>query len=80
MEFIHETVIERSEILEAVGTRFFEAFEKKHLGTGIELLEEMAELSHRIAAGGNAENVMHQSFHELLGKILTAQVSLRQFT
>ena len=80
MEFVHEAVVERGEILEAVGTGFFQAFEKKHLGAGIELLEEMAELSHRIAAGWNAENVMHQSFHELLGKILTAQVSLREFT
>jgi hypothetical protein len=75
MEFVHKAVVERGEILEALGTGFFQAFEKKHLGARIELFEEMAELRHRVAAGGNAENVVHQSLHELLSDILAGKIA-----
>ena len=40
----------------------------------------MAQLGHRIAASRDAQNVMHQSFDELLGDIFTGQVPFWEFS
>lgn len=54
MELVHEAVIERCKILEAVRAGFLEPLEEKYLRAGIELLQQVTELCHRIAAGRNA--------------------------
>lgn len=79
MEFVHETVVKRSEVFQAVGAGFFQAFEKKYLRARIQLFKQMAELGHAVAAGRNAENVVNQTFDELLRNIFGAEVSVRQF-
>ena len=40
----------------------------------------MAQLGHRIAACRDAQNVMHQSFDELLGDIFAGEIPLREFS
>ena len=75
MELVHKSVIERRKILEAVGTRFFEALEEKYLGAGVQLFQQRAELGHRIASGRYAQYIMDQSFDELLCDILAAEQS-----
>ena len=39
MELVHESIIERGEVLKAIGTGFFEAFEEKHLCARIKLFQ-----------------------------------------
>lgn len=51
IELVHETVIERGKVLEALGTGFLQALEKKYLRPRVELFQELAELSHGIAPG-----------------------------
>lgn len=70
MELVHESIIQRCKILEAVRTIFLEAFEEEDLGAWIQLFKQAAELCHRITAGGNAQHIMHQPFDELLSDIL----------
>ena len=79
MKFVHKPVIERGEVLETIRAGLFEALEKKQLCAGVELLKEMTELSHRIAACRDAENIVNQTFHELLRNIFTCEIALRQF-
>jgi hypothetical protein len=80
MELVHETIVERREIFQAVRARFLQTFEEEDLSAWIELLQELAQLSHRITAGGNAENIMHQALDELLSDIFTIQIAIREFT
>jgi len=80
MKLVHETIIERGKIFEAFWAGFFETFEEKHLGTGIELFKETAQLGHRKAACRHTEHVMHETFHELLGHVLAAKVIVRQLS
>ena len=79
MEFVHKPVIERGKVLETIRAGLFEAPEKEHLRSGVELFQEMTELSHRIAACRDAENIVNQTFHELLRNIFTCEIALRQF-
>lgn len=79
MEFVHKPVIERRKVLETIRTGFLEALKKEHLRAGVELFQQMTQLSHRIAAGRDAENIVNQAFHELLGNILTREIAFRQF-
>lgn len=79
MKLVHKAVIERREVLETIRAGFFEAFEKKHLRAGVELFQEMTQLSHRIVACRDAEDIVNQAFHKLLGDIFTGQVAFRQF-
>lgn len=79
MKLVHKAVIERREVLETIRTGFFEAFEKKHLRAGVKLFQEMTQLSHRIVACRDAENIVNQAFHELLGDIFTREIAVRQF-
>ncbi len=80
MEFIHEPVVEGCEIFQTVRARFLQAFEKEDLCAWIELLQELAQLSHGITTGGNAENIMHQALNELLSDIFTIQIAIWKFT
>ena len=80
MEFVHESIVEGREIFQRVRARFLQAFEEKDLCARIELLQELAQLSHGITAGGNAENIMHKALDELLSDIFTIQIAIRKFT
>ena len=80
MELIHEPIIKRSEIFEALRAGFFEAFEEKDLGPRVELFQQMAELRHRIAAGRNAQNIVDQPLDELLGNVFAGQISFGEFS
>jgi hypothetical protein len=80
MELVHEAIVERREIFQAVRARFLQTFKEKDLGAWIELLQELAQLSHGITAGGNAENIMYKTLDELLSDIFTIQIAIREFT
>src|SRR5919106_4072838 len=79
MEFVHKSIIERGEILEAIGAGFFEALEEKYLGTGVQLLQQLTELGHRITSGRYAQHIVDQPFDELLCDILATEQSLGYF-
>src|SRR5215510_12641475 len=80
VELIHETIIERCKVLQAIRTRLFETLEEKHLHARVELLQDMAKLSHGVTACRHAQDVMDETLNELLRHILTAQIALRQFS
>ena len=80
MELIHESVVEGREIFQAVRARFLQAFEEEDLCTWIELLQELAQLSHGITTGGNAKDIVHKALHELLSDIFTIQIAIGKFT
>ena len=80
MKLVHESVIERGEIFEALRASFFEAFEKEDLHTRVDLFEELAQLSHGIAACRDTEDIMHESFDELLSYILAGKIAIREFS
>ena len=78
VEFIHKTIIKRREILQAVRTRFLQALEEKDLRARIELLQEVTQLSHGIAAGRYAQDIVNQALDELLRHIFTRQIPFRK--
>lgn len=78
MKFVHESVIERGEIFQAIWAGFLEFFKKEDLGTRVELLQQLAQFTHCIAAGRDAENVVNQTFHELLSDIFAGKVAVRK--
>jgi hypothetical protein len=80
MKLVHEAIIERGEIFEAIGTRFFETFEKEDLCARVDLFQELAQLSHGIAAGWDAEDIVHETFDKLLSQILAGEVAIREFS
>lgn len=80
MKLVHEAVIERGKIFEAFGAGLFETLEEEHLRARIELLKEMAQLSHRITASRDTEHIVHETLDELLREILAAQVAFREFS
>ena len=49
MKLVHESVIERGEIFEALGASFFETFEEKDLCTRVDLFKELPQISHGIS-------------------------------
>ena len=77
MKFVHKAVIERREILQTIRAGFFKALEKEDLRTGVELFQEMTQLSHCVTACRNTENIVNQTFHELLRDILTREIAVR---
>ena len=79
MKFVHKPVIERGKVFETIRAGLFEALEKKHLRAGVELFQEMTEVSHRIAACRDAENIVNETFHELLRNIFTCKIAIRKF-
>ena len=80
MKLVHEAVIERGEIFEALGASFFEAFEKEDLCTRIYLFQEMAQLSHGVTAGWDTENIVHKALDELLSEILAGEIAFWEFS
>ena len=80
MKLVHEAVIERGEIFEALGASFFEAFEKEDLYARVDLFKELAQLSHGVAAGWDTEDIVHETFDKLLSQILTGEVAIREFS
>ena len=80
MKLIHETIIEGGKVFEALRAGLFETFEEKHLGTRVELFQEMAQLGHGIAACRHAEHIMHETLHELLCHVLAGKVTVRQLS
>jgi len=79
VKLVHKAVIEWSEILEAFGARFFKTFKEKHLRSGVDLFQELTQLSHGITAGWNAEDIVYEAFDELLRNILAGKVAFREF-
>ena len=80
MKLVHESVIERGKIFEALGAGFFETFEEEDLCTRIYLFQEMAQLSHGVTAGRDTEDIVYEAFDELLSEILACEVALREFS
>ena len=80
MELIHEPIVEGCKIFQTVWARFLQAFEEEDLCAWVELLQELAQLSHGITTGGNAENIVHKALHELLSDIFTIQIAIWEFT
>ena len=80
MKLVHEAVIERGEILEALGASFFETFEEEYLCARIYLFQKMAQLSHSVTAGWDTEDIMYEALDELLSGVLAGEVALREFS
>jgi hypothetical protein len=80
MKLVHESVIEGGEIFEALRTGFFEAFEKENLHTRVDLFQELAQLRHGIAAGWDAEDIVHKALDELLSHILAGKITIWEFS
>ncbi len=80
MKLVHESVIERGEIFEALRAGFFEAFEKEDLDTRVDLFQELAQLRHGIAAGRDAEDIMHEALDELLSHIFASKITIWKFS
>ena len=76
MKLVHEPVVQRGKIFEAVRAVLFESLEEKYLGARIQLLKEAAELGHAVTAGRNAEYVVDQTFDKLLFHILADKQSV----
>jgi len=79
MKLVHEAVIKRGEIFEALRAGFFETFEEEDLCARVYLFQEMAQLSHGVTAGWDTEDIVHKALDELLSEILTGEVALREF-
>ena len=80
MELVHEAVIERGEIFEALGAGFFESFEEKDLCARINLFQELAQLSHGVATGRDTEDIVHKALDKLLSQILAGEITIREFS
>ena len=80
MKLVHEAVIERGEILEALWASFFETFEEEYLCARIYLFQKMAQLSHSVTAGWDTEDIMYEALDELLSEVLAGEVALREFS
>ena len=75
MELVHESIVERRKIFEAVGAGVFEELEKKYLGARVQLFQQFTELGHRIAPGRYTQHIVDQPFDELLCDILAGEQS-----
>ncbi len=80
MKLVHESVIERGEIFEALGASFFETFEEEDLCSRVDLFKELTQISHGIAAGWNTEHIVHEAFDKLLREIFAGEVAIREFS
>jgi len=80
MEFVHESVVERGEVFQALRACFFQALEEEDLGAWVDLLQKVAELSHCIAACWDAQHIVNKTLDELLGHIFAAQVPIGEFS
>jgi len=80
MEFVHEPVIERGKIFQAIWACFLQTLEKEDLCPGIELLKELAELSHGVAPCRDAQNIMHEALDKLLSDVFTIEIAIWELT
>ena len=80
MKLVHKAVIERGEIFETLGAGFFETFKEEDLCARVYLFEELAQLSHGVAAGWDTEDIVDEAFDELLSEILAGEVTIREFS
>jgi len=80
MKLVHEAVIKRGEIFEAIGAGFFETFEEKDLCPRVYLFQELAQLSHGVTAGWDTQNIVYKTFDELLSEILAGKIAFREFS
>ena len=80
MKLVHEAVIERGEIFEALGAGFFETFEEEDLCARVYLFQEMAQLGHAVTTGWNTEDIVHEALDELLSHIIAREVARREFS
>ena len=79
MEFIHESIIQGSKVLEALRAGFLKALEEEDLMTWIKLFEELSQVGHCEAAGRDTQHIVHQPLNKLLGDVIAGDESLRQF-
>lgn len=79
MEFVHESIIKRSKIFEAVRAGFFEPLKKEHLAPWVQLFKELTELGHAVTPRWNAEDIMNEPLYKLLFDILTVQIAIWEF-
>ena len=79
MKLVHEAIIKRGEIFETLRASFFETFKEEYLCARVYLLQERAQLSHRVT-GWSTEDIVHEAFNKLLSEILTGKVALREFS
>jgi hypothetical protein len=79
MKLVHEAVIKGGEIFETLRASFFEAFKEEYLCARVDLLQERAQLSHRVT-GWSTEDIVHEAFDKLLSEILAGKVALREFS
>ena len=77
MKLVHESVVEGSEILEAVRAILLEPFEKEHLRPRIQLFEKPTQLRHGIATGRHTQDIVHQSLDKLLADIFAREKVVR---
>jgi hypothetical protein len=80
MKLVHKAVIEGGEIFEALGAGFFETFKEEDLCARVYLFKEVAQLSHGVTTGWDTEDIVYETFDELLSEILTGEVALREFS
>ncbi len=80
MEFVHESVVERGEVFEAFGAGFLEPLKEIDLSTRVNLLEEMAELSHRVASCRDTQHIVHETLDKLLRHVFAGEVPIGEFS
>ena len=80
MKLVHESVIQRGEVFETLGAGFFETFEEEDLCASVDLFEKLSQLSHRIAAGRDTEDIVDEAFDKLLSHILAGEIAIRKFS
>src|SRR5436309_7635890 len=78
-ELGHEAVIQRGEVLQAVGARLLQPLEKEYLLPRVHLLEQLAEVGDRVAASRDAQDVVDEALDELLGDIRTREQAIGDF-
>jgi hypothetical protein len=79
MKLVHEAVIKGGEIFETLRASFFKAFKEEYLCARVDLLQERAQLSHRVT-GWSTEDIVHEAFNKLLSEILAGKIALREFS
>lgn len=79
VKLVHEAVIERGKILQALRAGLFEPLEEENLCARVQLFQQMAQLRHRVTAGGNTEDIVNKALDKLLREILAGEVALREF-
>lgn len=80
MKLVHESVIERGEIFEALGACFFETLEEENLCARVDLFQELAQLSHGVTAGWDTQDIVHETLDKLLGQVLAGEIAIWKFS